>query len=497
MFETAEIGNRIDKASFKREAPKIRSALLDVQRQLAGSSLSVIVHIGGVEGAGKSETVNLLLEWMDARGIQVNAITEPTDEERERPPMWRFWRLLPPKGRIGVFLGSWYSEPIVERAFGRIDDADFEQSLDRIVEFETMLVQEDTLLLKFWMHLSRQAQEKRLKKLERDPKTSWRVTKRDWKFFRRYDRFRSVSENALRKTSTVHAPWHIVEAADPRYRFLTVTNTMLEAMKERLARMGARSRRPTSQSLPKPAKVNIINQLDLRRTVSKKAYENRLLRLQGRLARLTRQLYEQRSSLLLVFEGPDAGGKGGTIRRLTAAIDARLYQVISVAAPTDEESSHPYLWRFWRHMPRLGKVTIYDRSWYGRVLVERVEGFCAPADWQRAFSEITAFEAQLTDFGIILMKFWLAISPEEQLRRFKDRETTPYKQYKITEEDWRNRAKWDAYEAAACDTIEKTSTQAAPWVLVEANSKQYARLKVIGAVCARLEQALDGARPSA
>jgi len=491
MFETAEIGNKVDKASFNREAPKIRESLLDVQRRLAGSGLSVIVHIGGVEGAGKSETVNLLLEWMDARGIQVNAIAEPSDEERERPPMWRFWRLLPPKGRIGIFLGSWYTAPIVQRAFGRIDDASFEQALDRIVELETMLVREDTLLLKFWMHVSKQVQKDRLKKLESDPKTSWRVTKQDWKFFKRYDRFRSVSEHALRKTGTAQAPWHIVEASDPRYRFLTVTKTLLASLEERLAAMGARKPRRARPSLPKPAKVNVINRLDLDKSLSKKEYEKRLPRLQGDLARLTRHLYEQRKSLLLVFEGPDAAGKGGTIRRLTAPMDARLYQVISVAAPSDEERSHPYLWRFWRHLPRLGKVTIYDRSWYGRVLVERVEGFCAPEDWRRAYSEITAFEAQLTDFGILLIKFWLAIGPKEQLRRFKDRETTPYKQYKITEEDWRNRAKWDAYEGAACEMIEKTSTEASPWVIVEANEKSHARIKVLKTVCKTLEKALS------
>jgi polyphosphate kinase 2 (PPK2 family) len=226
--------------------------------------------------------------------------------------------------------------------------------------------------------------------------------------------------------------------------------------------------------------------------VPEKAYEKKLLKHQGDLARLTRRLYEVRKSLILVFEGPDAAGKGGTIRRLTTAMDARLYRVISVAAPTEEERAHPYLWRFWRHLPRLGRATIYDRSWYGRVLVERVEGFCEPEAWQRAYGEINTYESQLTEFGIVLIKFWLAISAEEQLRRFKERETTPYKQYKITEEDWRNRAKWNAYEAAACDMIERTSTEAAPWVLVEANDKNHARIEVIRTVCDRLEKALHG-----
>jgi polyphosphate kinase 2 (PPK2 family) len=194
--------------------------------------------------------------------------------------------------------------------------------------------------------------------------------------------------------------------------------------------------------------------------------------------------------LILVFEGPDAAGKGGAIRRLTAAMDARDYQVISVSAPTDEERAHPYLWRFWRHLPPLGRVTFYDRSWYGRVLVERVEGFARPDEWRRAYEEINAFEQQLTESGMIVVKFWLAISPDEQLRRFRDRQMTAYKQYKLTAEDWRNRERWDAYEAAACEMIEKTGTESAPWVLVEANNKEWARVKVIETVIRRERAAL-------
>jgi AMP-polyphosphate phosphotransferase len=271
-----------------------------------------------------------------------------------------------------------------------------------------------------------------------------------------------------------------------------VTKTILDQLKERLgaAKLKKAALRGKPQ-MPKPAKRNVINRLDLGAGLKDKEYDKKLLKFQGELARLTRRLHDERRTLILVFEGPDAAGKGGTIRRVTSCIDARLYQVISVAAPTDEERAHPYLWRFWRHLPRLGRVTIYDRSWYGRVLVERVEGFCAPEDWQRAYTEINAFEAQLAGFGIVVVKFWLAIGADEQLRRFEDRQTTPYKQYKITEEDWRNREKWNAYEAAACDMIEKTSTEAAPWVLVEANDKNWARIKVLRTVCKSLKAALD------
>jgi polyphosphate:AMP phosphotransferase len=487
MFESAEVGNRIDKRTFAREAPKVREALLKAQRDLAGAGFSVVIHIGGVEGAGKSETVNHLLAWMDARGIETHALWDATDEERERPFMWRFWRLLPATGRIGIFLGSWYTSPIIDRVFGRLSAAGLDQGLDRIVEFERMLSEENVLVVKLWMHLSKEAQEERLRTLESSRATRWRVRKLDWKFFRRYDDFRSVSEHALRRTGTAWAPWHIIEAEDERYRTLTASRAILAALNARLAASKERSRgKAAVPPLPRPSRPNVISRLDLHLTLTEKAYERKLEDLQADLNRLTRRLHDRRRSMILVFEGPDAAGKGGAIRRLTSCLDARLYQVISVAAPTDEERAHPYLWRFWRHLPRLGRVTIYDRSWYGRVLVERIEGFCAPRDWQRAYAEINAFEEQLADFGTVVLKFWLAIGADEQLRRFKDRETTPYKQYKITEEDWRNRRKWDAYEAAACDMIERTSTEAAPWIPVESNDKNWARIKVMKTIVKRL-----------
>ncbi|HET7343433.1 MAG TPA: polyphosphate:AMP phosphotransferase [Methylomirabilota bacterium] len=490
MFESAEVGSKVGKAEYKREAPKVRTALLAAQRRLGAAPLSVVVVVGGVEGAGKAEIVNLLLEWMDPRGIRVHAMWEPTDEERERPPMWRFWRQLPAKRTMGIFFGSWYSMPIVDRVFGRIDDGQLDQALDRIVEFERMLQAEDTLVVKLWLHLARRTQRKRLRTLEKDPRQRWRVTDLDWKFFKKYDKFRRVSEHALRRTSTAAAPWHVIEARNERYRSLTVARTLLAALEERLAAVEARRPAPLVPDRPRLKRVNVISQLDLSVKLSDEAYEEKLLKWQGRINLLSRRLYEERESLLLVFEGPDAAGKGGAIRRLLSAMDARNYEVIPVAAPTDEEHARPYLWRFWRHLPRLGRVTIFDRSWYGRVLVERVEGFCSRADWQRAYAEINAFEEQLTEFGIVLVKFWLAVSPEVQLQRFKDREATPYKQYKLTVEDWRNRDKWDAYVAAACEMIERTSMENAPWVLVPADDKNYARIKVMKTVARALTTAL-------
>jgi polyphosphate:AMP phosphotransferase len=498
MFETAEVGNKVGKTAYEAEVPRVRTALLELQHRLAASDLAVVVIVSGVEGAGKEETVDLLMAWLDARGVEVHAMWDSSDEEQERPRFWRFWRVLPPRGRIGVLFGSWYTQPIVDRAFGRMDDAAFERGMHEIVDFERMLADERVVLIKYWMHLSKAQQEKQMAKVRKNPERYWRVTPLTRKFFKKVDKFSPISEKALRLTDSGFAPWHIVEAADSRYRNLTVARTLLatveRALNERAAAQDAkpaRPARPRKPELPKPKEFNVIRKLDLTQSLTQAAYRKQLERLQPRLNALTRALSDERRSMIIVFEGPDAAGKGGAIRRISGATDARLYQVHSVAAPTDEELAHPYLWRFWRALPRRGRITVYDRSWYGRVLVERIEGFCAPEEWQRAYAEINAFEQQLVEAGTLLCKFWLAISPEEQLKRFHDRKETPYKQYKLTEEDWRNRAKWDAYEAAACDMIERTSTDLAPWTLVEANDKNWARIKVMRTVCDRLQAAFE------
>ncbi len=490
MFESAELGHKLEKEVWDRELPALREALLDAQFDLAAAKFPVVILVAGVDGAGKSETVNTLNEWLDPRHIQTHGLDVPSDEERERPHMWRYWRMLPPKGKIGIFDGSWYTWPILERTSGHIKTSELDQDMARVARFEQMLIQEGALVLKFWMHLSKDAQKKRLKLLEKDPKTRWRVTPRDWKHFELYDSFRQVSERALRATSTAASPWIVVEASDWRYQRLTVGKILLEKLRARLDNPAP----PPPPPAPRPAvsldEMNVLRALDLSRTVEKKDYEEELLTLQGRLNLLTRHRNFKKHSVVLVFEGVDAAGKGGGIRRITQALDARSYHIQPVAAPTEEERAQPYLWRFWRHLPRRGKVMIFDRSWYGRVLVERVEGFCAEADWQRAYSEINDFEDQIMRSQSLLLKFWLSISQEEQLRRFQERQVTPFKRFKITDEDWRNREKWPQYERAICDMIDRTSTEIAPWTLVESEDKRYGRLKILRTLVQRLEDEL-------
>jgi polyphosphate:AMP phosphotransferase len=493
MFESAEIGHAIDRRAYDREVPTLRAALLAAQmRILDRSEFPIILLSGGVDGGGRSEVVNLLLEWMDPRHIHAHAMGDRSDEERDRPPMWRFWRALPPNGRMAVFFGSWYTAPIVDRVYDRLGGGELSRSLVEIARFERMLVDEGALVVKLWLHLSKKAQRRRLERLAANPLTAWRVTHRDWKNHAHYDRFREVSARALRETSTAEAPWTVIEATDARYRNLTVGRTLLDAMTNRLKR-GKRLVPVRAAPPPLPAidARNVVEELDLTKSLSEGRYQKLLPNLQSRLNALARHKRFEKLGVVVVFEGSDAAGKGGTIRRVTRALDARVYQVVPIAAPTEEERAHPYLWRFWRHVPRKGHIELFDRSWYGRVLVERVEGLAAEADWMRAYREIVDFEDSLARAGIVVVKFWLALSKKEQLARFRAREKTAFKRFKLTREDWRNRGKWDAYEQAVCDMVDRTSTSLAPWHLVEADDKRWARVKVLETLCTSIDAALS------
>ena len=492
MFESAELGHVIDEETYDSAEPGLRRDLLAAQYALKeAGQFAVLVIVAGLDAAGKGETVNLLNEWMDPRLIETRAFDEPTEEERERPRMWRYWLALPPKGKIGLAFSSWYTEPLIERFERRIDDEHLDRMAAENARTEQILVHEGTLVLKFWFHLSKEAQQRRLKALSKNPRTAWRVTDTERSHLAHYGRFKRAAERLLRQTNTGEAPWVIVEGEDERYRSLTVGRTLLEALR---ARLDESAPPPKPNPPPVPTSVDdvaVLDRLDLNLSLSKADYERELEEAQCRLSlALRKPRFKKHHAVVAVFEGNDAAGKGGAIRRVTAALDARQYAVASIAAPTEDERAQPYLWRFWRHLPRRGELTIFDRSWYGRVLVERVEGFASEPEWLRAYSEINDFEAQLTEHGVIVVKFWLAISKDEQLQRFKERESTPWKNFKITPEDYRNRERWDAYVSAVNDMVERTSTDIAPWTLVEANDKRYARMKVLRTLTSAIEQRL-------
>ena len=485
MFESAELGHEIDDATYEREAAKLRPRLLDAQYDLlADKSFPVILLVNGVDGAGKGETVNLLNEWLDPRHVRSRAFGAATPEERERPPLWRFWQALPVKGKVGVLFGNWYTDPIRRRVLGDLKHSELVESVSDIRRFEQLLTDDGALVVKLWFHLSKKGMKRRLEELAAAKLTRWRVTKADWQNYQQYDAFAKVSETVLRGTSTTNAPWVVIDGSDPNYRAITAAQTLLGAIKKRLAAAPPAVPVPSIEGVDN---ARLLRDLPFEERLAREKYETKIVKMQGRLAKLSRSSMKDRS-VVVVFEGMDAAGKGGAIRRITQALDARLYDVIPIAAPSEEERAYPYLWRFWRHLPRMGRFTIFDRSWYGRVLVERVEGFATEASWKRAYGEINDFEAQLTVAGTVVVKCWLAVTKEEQLRRFQEREATKFKQYKITPDDWRNRKKWDDYIAAGGDLIERTSTPNAPWHIIEANDKHLARVKVIEAVCKQLEE---------
>lgn len=491
MFDAIAPLEALDSDRFERAVARLRADLLDAQYSvLEQGRTPVVVVIAGIAGAGRGRLVNTLNEWMDPRHIRTKAFGPRDEAEHSRPHMWRYWQALPSRGRTAIVFEAWYTEAIDARVERRIKRRKFWHTLHAIQRFERMLAMEGAVLLKFWLHLGADEQRQRFRALQRDASTRWRVTREDWKAWRRHKRICTVAEEAIRMSDTRHAPWHLVDATDSDRAELQVGRVLLKALRTALAGppcAAASALPPTAVPSERPA----LSVGSPARALSKAEYQPELERLQGRLNLLLRNPAFARRSLALVFEGMDAAGKGGAIRRITHALDARDYRVHPVAAPTEHERLYPWLWRFWRDVPRDGKVALFDRSWYGRVLVERVEGFATEADWGRAYEEINAFEQEWSEHGIVICKFWLEVSADEQLRRFNERGRRRFKRFKITPEDWRNREKWGDYVPAVQDMLTRTHTEQAPWTVVRADDKYHARLGILEEICRRLDAELD------
>ena len=492
---TGDNSAKLSKKDYDTQVAQLREDLVRLQVAMKDAPFKIVLIPAGVDGAGRGDAINTLMGWLDPRGVETIAVHRPSDEERERPMMYRFWRGLPVNGRIGIFVGSWYTETLREEASGKKALAELDHELRRIRHFERLLADNGTLVIKVWFNLSRLEQGHRLRDLLANEDTAWRVTEDQQRAHRIYTRLARTPEHILGETDRPGAPWDRIEAAEPRARNLALGQTLLRRFQEHQAQIAKQifiaPEKPKRVIALRPDGRERLLSLELDRKLNSKTYEEKREKWLGRLNRAVRNAASAKRSIVFIFEGQDAAGKGGAIRRLTSAIDARDYRVIPVAKPTDEEKAHHYLWRFWPQIPRDGFTAIFDRSWYGRVLVERIEGFCHPHEWRRAYDEINDFEEQLTDHGSIVIKFWLQISEAEQLARFKSREETPYKQHKITDEDWRNRAQWKAYETAVGDMLALTDTGYAPWHLVPANNKRFARLDVLRHACKRITAALE------
>ncbi|MEO1017401.1 MAG: polyphosphate:AMP phosphotransferase [Pseudomonadota bacterium] len=497
MFEALRSTRVVSKAEFSREERNLRGKLIEAQFGLLESSdFPVVVLLSGVNAPGRSATAKQLMSWMDPRFIRHYAPLPPAGEQLMRPRMWRFWQALPGKGRIGIFLDAWYEDPVRDRFVGSSGNGTYHHYIEEILHFEEMLSGHGFLFLKFMFAMPKDEHVNLLKKIKREPGSAWKISKDEIEieraFSRRYTDSLTIFEDLVSHTSSAHSPWIPLSSANRRYRDLTIGRALISAIEDRQNNKNGRIRASATRAAMDLPSINILDDLDLSQSLSASKYRKKLDKQQARLTELTLSKRFEDVALVAVFEGNDAAGKGGSIRRVFHALDPRMARTISIAAPTDEEQEHHYLWRFWRHIPRKGNVAIFDRSWYGRVLVERIEGYCSEADWIYAYDEIKRFERELIRYGVIVVKFWLAIDQEEQLRRFQDREKTGYKRHKITDEDWRNREKWDDYKAAVHDMVLNTSINEAPWTLVEANDKRFARIKVLKTVNQRLRVALNG-----
>ena len=518
MLEKIDLNKKLSKKEYEKAMDELAPKLALLQRECKAAEIPIMVLFEGWGASGKGTLINKLIAPLDPRGFKVFTIQKVSEEEAMRPFLWRFWTKLPAKGRIHIFDRSWYRSVVANSIDTSGKENEKARLLSEINQFEQELVEDGMIIIKFFLHISQKVQKSRFKGLEKTKKTSWRVTGQDWKQNESYDKYRNLFDEMIAKTDTEYAPWTIIEATDKEFATSKIIATMVEKLQDAKKKKEdalyqkeiskqddhvesneikqknekevaiIRTESKAYLEIEKALKLDVLSGVDLSLTLGKENYRKRVIELQEKLAILHYEMYRNRIPVVLAFEGWDAGGKGGAIKRLTENIDPRGYEVVPVSAPNDIERAHHYLWRFWNAIPKAGHLTIFDRTWYGRVMVERIEGFCSEKEWQRAYNEINHMEEHLTNFGCIVIKFWLHIDKEEQARRFKERQETPEKQWKITEEDWRNREQWEQYEEAVNEMIIRTSTTNAPWIIVEANDKYFARIKVLETVVNALEE---------
>ena len=491
MLEKIDLTKSLKKKEYKKRMAKLESKIAFLQRELKNLGVPVMIVFEGFGAAGKGTQINRLIQALDPRGFTVYSTDAETKDEKMHPFLWRFWTKTPEKGRIAVFDRSWYRKLLVDRYEKKTSKKEIPIILEEISSFEKQLTDGGTLVMKFFLDISEREQKKRFHKLMEKKATSWRVSDKDLDKNKHFQDYLEMADEMLTKTDSDYAPWTIVEAEDDRYATVKILSTVAATFEDRYKKekeSKKKEREVDGRFDKSELNDSVLKKVDLSKKMEEKAYEKRLDELQKKLRLLHGKLYAKRIPVVLAFEGWDAGGKGGAIKRLTNALDPRGYTVNPTSSPNDIERAHHYLWRFWTKMPKDGHIAIFDRTWYGRVMVERIEGFCTTQDWQRAYKEINQMEQQLVNHGAVVLKFWLHIDKEEQARRFQDRQDNPEKSWKITDEDWRNREKWDLYEKAVDEMLVRTSTADAPWIIVEGNDKLYARIKVLETVVNALEK---------
>ena len=497
MLDQIDLKKTISKEEYKAQIKPLQESLTALDGPIKAAGLPVIILFEGWGAAGKGSVISRLILNFDPRWFTVVNTQPPTALERREPTMWRHWLTLPQAGQMSIMDRSWYQDVSVLRIEEEIDDMTNLRRMNEINSFERNLTDNGYLIVKCFLHITQKEQKARLEKLDGNRDTEWRVTPDDWRHCRQYGKYYEAFDQMLEYTNTPYAPWHVVSGMNDEVRTLEVFRVVQDAVQAALDRK--KEKKPAGQAAPgviQPGKYRFVAMpkladVDLSKSLDDVKYKKELKKEQKCLADLHNRIYLKKIPVVIVYEGWDAAGKGGNIKRVSEALDPRGYEVVPIAAPNREEKGRHYLWRFWRNLPKDGHIAIFDRSWYGRVMVERIEGFCAEDDWRHAYREINEFERQLYDWGAIVIKFWLQIGQDEQLRRFTDRQNDPAKQWKITDEDWRNREKWPQYETAVNEMMQYTSTDFASWHIIEGNDKKYARVRTLKIINRMIEKRLS------
>ncbi len=486
MLEKVDLDESMPCEKYSEISKKLKARLSSLQQPVKQGGLPVIILFEGWGASGKGSLISKLILNFDPRGFKVYSVIEPTALEKREPVLWRYWTKVPKRGQMAVFDQSWYYD--VYGGCGGVTDAAALRRLEDIKTFERQLTDDGYLIIKFFIHVSKKEQKERFEKLCGDKNTAWRVTELDWQTNRLYGKYCKVFDKMLESTDTPNAPWHVISGTDKKLAAVRIYGITADSIGAALKKLEDKN---TAADITKssiyPGKYNFIHMpklsdVPLDKKLPEDVYKKELKEKQKILMELHGKIYRKKVPVIIAYEGWDAAGKGGNIRRVAKALDPRGYEVVPIAAPSPDEKARNYLWRFWVNLPRDGHVTIFDRTWYGRVMVERIEGFCSENDWRRAYREINEFERGLYAWGAVIIKFWLQIDKDEQLRRFQQRQNTPSKRWKITDEDWRNREKWDVYENCVNEMIKYTSTDFAPWHIIESQDKKYARVKALDTI---------------
>lgn len=488
MLNEWKVTERPSDEELKQRLAAAREKLAGQQLFVKEQKIPVFVLIEGWGTSGKGFCIGQIINNIDPRFFKVESMGEKSEEECRKPFLYRYFKRIPEAGKF-VFLDSgWMDEIVREKLHGKLSDEDYAKRIESVRRFERQLTDNGYLVMKFFLHISKKEQEKRIAHLEEEKDTIWRVSKNDRWQNEHYDKCKEAFSSYLKSTNLPQAPWYIIDAKTKKWSEVQILETLTQGIE--IALSNQKMAVPLLQNVFPLVKMPLLSEVPLDKTIEEEEYKKELKQLQHRLGELHNRLYRKKVPVIIAYEGWDAAGKGGNIKRIAGALDPRGYEVHPIASPEPHEKARHYLWRFWTRLPKTGHIAIFDRTWYGRVMVERLEGFCSENDWMRAYNEMNEFEKELHDWGAVIIKFWVQIDKDTQLERFNERESTPEKRWKITDEDWRNREKWDEYEQAVNEMIAKTSTTYAPWHILESTDKKYARIKALKIVIEELEKAL-------